>query len=66
MQTFEQWLWANKRVRMPKEDVDERWFTDLGIHMVVQCTCCGKNIAPIHAYIDDEGYTYCKNCKGDD
>lgn len=34
--------------------------------MIVHCTCCETTMALPHAYIDDEGYTYCTNCKGDD
>lgn len=66
MQTFEQWLKVNRGIGMPKGDVPERWFTDHDINMVVRCSCCEMTLTAPHAYIDNEGYTYCSKCKGDD
>ena len=39
---------------------------EYGLPMIVRCTCCETTMALPNAYIDDEGYTYCTNCKGDD
>lgn len=66
MKTFNEWLKENRMCKMPKGSVDAGWFIERGLPMIVECSCCGMTMALPNAYIDDEGYIYCANCKGDD
>lgn len=51
---------------MPEGSVDAGWFIERDLPMIVECSCCGMTMALPNAYIDDEDYIYCMNCKGDD
>lgn len=66
MKTFNEWLKENRMCEMPKGSVDAGWFIERDLPMIVECSCCGMTMALPNAYIDDEGYIYCANCKGDD
>ena len=66
MKTFAEWLKENSNEEMPKGNINGNWFAERGLPMIVHCTCCETTMALPSAYIDDEGYTYCSNCKGDD
>ena len=66
MQAFKQWLKANRNIEMPKGDVDAGWFFEHDLPMIVECKCCLMTMALPNAFIDNEGYTYCSDCKGDD
>ena len=65
MKTFAQWLKANGD-ELPKGDIRGEWFAKRGLPMIVRCTCCEMTMALPSAYIDDNGYTYCAECKGDE
>ena len=66
MKTFTKWLKENYNEEMPKGDVNAEWFVKRDLPMIVHCSCCEMTMALPNAYIDDKGYTYCSNCKGDD
>lgn len=65
MKSFSEWL-KEQGIEMPKGTINGAWFAKYGLPMIVRCTCCETTMALPNAYIDDEGYTYCTNCKGDD
>lgn len=66
MKTFNEWLKEIHHCEMPKGTVSADWFFERGIPMIVECRCCTTTLAIPNAYIDDEGYTYCKTCGRDD
>lgn len=66
MKTFAEWLKEAYGEDLPKGNINGNWFSDRGLPMIVNCTCCGSTMALPSAYVDDEDYTYCSNCKGDD
>ena len=66
MKPFVKWLKENRNIEMPKGDVNAIWFYEHNLPMVVECKCCEMTMALPSAFIDDEGYTYCSDCKGDD
>lgn len=66
MKTFEQWFRENRRAEVPKGNIDEGWFIERGLHMIVECCCCGMSMALPNAMIDDEGNIYCASCVSDD
>lgn len=65
MKSFNEWL-KEQGIEMPKGTINGTWFAEHGLPMIVRCTCCEMTMASPNAFIDDEGYTYCTNCKGDD
>ena len=66
MKTFEQWFNEHHHTKMPKGTIDAGWFIDHGLPMIVECRCCGMTMALPSAFIDNECYTYCSSCKGND
>lgn len=65
MKSFTKWLKDTHNMEMPKGTVDASWFVDHGLPMIVQCSCCTMTMSLPNAFVDDEGYTYCSDCKGD-
>ena len=65
MKSFSEWLHDNGD-ELPKGNISGAWFAEHNLPMIVHCTCCEMTMATPSAYIDDEGYTYCSSCKGDD
>ena len=63
MKPFDQWLKENYNIEMPKGNVDASWFAEQGLAMIVECKCCGMTMALPNAYIDDEEWIYCSDCK---
>lgn len=66
MKTFTKWLKENYNEEMPKGTINESWFIERGLPMIVHCSSCEMTMALPNTYIDDKGYTYCSTCKGDD
>lgn len=66
MQTFAEWLKEQYGINLPKGNINGEWFVENGLPIVVRCSCCGMTMASPSAYVDDDGYTYCADCKGDD
>ena len=66
MKTFTEWLKDNYNEEMPKGDINAKWFIERDLPMIVHCSCCDMTMVLPNAYIDDDGYTYCSSCKGDD
>lgn len=51
---------------VPKGEINGEWFTERGLPMIVECTCCGATLALPAAYIDDDNYTFCSTCAGEE
>ena len=47
-------------------NIPGEWFSKHGYPMVVRCCCCDMTMAIPSAWVDDEGYTYCADCKSDE
>lgn len=62
MKTFERWLKDECGVKMPHGTINGEWFSERGLPMIVECTCCGSTMALPSAMIDDEWHTYCASC----
>ena len=66
MKTFAEYFKENYNEEMPKGNINGNWFAERSLPMIVCCTCCEATMALPNAYVDDEGFTYCSSCKGDD
>lgn len=67
MITFEKWYEkVSGGHQLPKDNINGEWFAERGLPMIVECTCCGSTMVLPSAYVDDEDYTYCKECAGVD
>lgn len=66
MKSFSEWIKANRGIKMPKGNISGAWFAEHDLPMIVECKCCTMTMALPSAFIDNEGYTYCADCKGDD
>lgn len=65
MTTFEKWYEkVSGGHQLPKGNINGEWFVEQGLPMIVGCTCCGSTMALPTAYVDDDDYTYCKECVG--
>ena len=51
---------------MPEGTINGGWFAEHDLPMIVSCTCCGMTMALPSAYVDEDGYTYCSGCAGED
>lgn len=64
MKTIREWLKENLGIEMPEGNIDESWFKEQKLPMIVECSCCGMSMALSSAYVDN-GYIYCESCKGE-
>jgi hypothetical protein len=39
-------------------------FAELGLPLIVACTCCGMTMCFPSCVIDDDNYVYCSDCGG--
>ena len=65
MKSFTQYV-QERGIEIPKGNISGDWFNKHGFPMVVRCCCCEMTMALTSAYIDDENYTYCSDCAGED
>lgn len=65
MKTFEQWFNERHHNKLPKGNLDAWWFIEHSLPMVVECKCCTMTMALPSAFIDEDNYAYCSDCKGD-
>ena len=66
MKTVAQYLKDKYNIEMPKGNIEASWFQKEGLAMIVECSCCTMTMALPSAFIDEDGYIYCADCKGDD
>ena len=57
---------AENDIIMPEGTINGAWFAEHDLPMIVSCTCCGMTMALPSAYVDEDGYTYCSGCAGED
>ena len=62
MQSFKEYIESHGYEKMPESNISGSWFIQNHLPMVVRCCCCDMTMAVPSAWIDDEGYTYCRNC----
>lgn len=62
MKSFKEYIESHEYEKMPKNNISGSWFIQNHLPMVVRCCCCNMTMALPSAWIDDEGYTYCRNC----
>ena len=65
MRTFAEWLKENMNEEMPKGKINDSWFAERDLPMVVGCTCCGATMTLPSAMVDDDDYVLCHECAGE-
>ena len=65
MRTVEEWLKKELDIEMPEGKINASWFIEHNLPMIVECSCCGMSMALPSAYVDDNGFIYCGECKGE-
>lgn len=65
MKTIKNFL-AENDIIMPEGTINGGWFAEHDLPMIVSCTCCRMTMALPSAYVDEDGYTYCSGCAGED
>ena len=43
-------------------EINGSWFSENGLPMIVECSCCGMTMALPSAMIDDDGHCFCSSC----
>lgn len=66
MKTFEQYIKDEFNLDMPKGGFPASWLTENGLPVVVHCTNCQSTMMAPACRVDEEGYTYCRCCAGED
>lgn len=66
MKSFDEYVRERFHEEMPKGNISGAWFAEHHIPMIVRCCCCEMTMASPSAWIDDNGYTYCSDCAGDE
>ena len=62
MRTAERYLFEKMGVEMPKGEINGSWFSENGLPMIVECSCCGMTMALPSAMVDDDGHCFCSSC----
>lgn len=62
MISFPEYVETKLNTKMPDGDIPGSWFYELGLPVVVRCSCCEMSMAIPSAWIDEEGYIYCHDC----
>ena len=62
MVNFFEWLEVNGIEKPEGTEIPMTWFSEHGLPMVVQCSCCQMTMALPSAFVDEEGSVFCKNC----
>ena len=62
MRTAERYIFEELGVEMPKGEINGSWFSENGLPMIVECSCCGMTMALPSAMIDDDGHCFCSSC----
>lgn len=66
MKTFRNFIKEEYGLEMPEGIIPGSWFSEHGLPMIVRCTCCNSTMSSPSALIDEEGYTYCGGCAGEE
>lgn len=66
LKPFFQWYRDNFDDEIPEKEIPATWFAERKLPMVVHCAECEMTMALPEAWIDRQGYTYCRNCAGVD
>ena len=53
-------------IEFPKGQINGSWFAEHNLPMIVSCTCRGMTMALPSALVDEDEYTYCRSCVGND
>ena len=62
MISFREYVETKLNTKMPDGDIPGSWFYELGLPVVVRCSCCEMSMAIPSAWLDEEGYVYCREC----
>lgn len=67
MKSFIDWYKdASGGLEPPHGNISGEWFVENQLPMIVECTCCGSTMALPAAYIDEDDYTFCSACAGEE
>lgn len=61
MKSFFDWC-AEQGIEVPEHEINGSWFSEHGLPMIVQCTCCGMTMATPSAMLNDDGECFCAEC----
>ena len=62
MRTAERYIFEEMGVEMPKGEIRGSWFSENGLPMIVECSCCGMTMVLPSAMVDDDGRCFCSLC----
>ena len=64
--SFRNFILANYGLEVPRGNIPGSWFAENGLPMIVRCTCCDMTMAAPFCWVDEDGYTYCGGCVGEE
>lgn len=62
LKPFAQWYEDIANEKLPENTIPATWFVERDLPMIVCCECCEMSMLLPSAWIDRQGYTYCRDC----